>query len=219
MIKKLIFILLVVILLVAGAVVSMADDDMATVKNLMAEKTGLSGSSVSNSTGMTTYIDDFSYEAVIEQYKDVFFDKDNIHEGVYIKEINALNDQKSTNPQDYILGGSLVEDVIIPKGDCLVLMVFAETEDGYSLIATPKYIYSDLLSMYKFRMPDTGKEKPDRIRIIAFMRSDYENLELGKNLEITDHVIIVETVNKGFNIRNSLKNTTETLKQVESILN
>ena len=219
MVKKMMFILLVVILLVAGAVVSMADDDLAAIKSLMADKTGLSGDAVSNSTGTTTHMNGFPYEEVIEKYKDVFFNKDSVHEGLYIKEINTLNDQKSTNPQDYLLGGTLIEDVKIPKGDCLVLMVFAETEDGYSMAATPKYIYSDLLSLHRFRMPNTGKNNPDHIRIIVFMRTEHENLELGKNLEITDHVITVEMVNKGFNVKNSLKNTTETLKQVESILN
>lgn len=219
MAKKLLFILLVVFLFAAGAVVSMADEDPAAIKGVVAEITGTSIAAVSNKTDNTIYIDAFSSD-VIERYGDLFFNRNSVKGNVYFidSQIKIEKDKESADPQDYMLCATLVEDVKLVKGDCLVVMAFIKTDDGYSLLRTPKYMYSDLLGWYEFRLPNTGKENPNRIRLIVYLKSAHEDLELGKNLQITDHEVVIELGNKGFK-KSSLMNTFETIKQVESKLN
>jgi hypothetical protein len=220
MIKKLMFILLVAVLFAAGAVVSMADDDLASVKNLADEKTGWSGIPVTNNSGAAMYIDEFSHQAVIDKYSEVIFDRQSQAGGIYFKEdkTKLVKDEESSNIQDYKLTATLLDSVKLTDGDSIVIMVFVETDDNYTLLTVPKHLYTPWLRWYKFRLPHTGKDKPNNVRMVAFQKSQWKSLELGVNLEITDRTEIIENENPDFDFKGSLKNSRETIKQVEIVL-
>lgn len=220
MVKKLMFILVVVILFTASAVVAMADDDLASLSGLTADITGLSGIPAANNTDAAMYIEEYSHQTVIDKYSEVFFDEKSNAGGVYLKEDKTiiLKDTDSTNVQDYILTATLMDTVKLADGDSIVVMAFVKTNDTYTLLRTPKQMYTDWLSWYTFKLPFTGKDKPNNVRIIAFLKSDWQSLELGTNLEIIDQTVIIENVNPGFDFKGTLKNSRETIKQVEIVL-
>lgn len=216
MIKKLMFILLVGVLFTACAVVSMADDDPVSIKNLAAEKNGWFGIPVTNNTGDGLYIEEYSDQAVIDRYSEVFFDEEKQAGGVYLEEgeTKLVKDEESSNVQDYKLTATKLDTVKLAEGDSIVVMAFVKTEDSYELLTIPKNLSAPWFRWYKFRLPHTGKDKPNHVRVIAFLKSQWKTLELGVNLEITDLMEIIEKEDTGFNFKNSLKNSIDTIKQM-----
>ncbi|MBP7175981.1 MAG: hypothetical protein KBA53_07160 [Thermoclostridium sp.] len=220
MIKKLMFILLVVFMLAAGAVVSMADDDPILVKNFIADKNGLSGLPAPKSSSEAMYIEEYSHQAVIDQYSDIFFSETELAGGVYLKEesINLVKDVDSSNIQDYKLTVTLLDTVKLAEGDSIVVMAFVKKEDTYTQLTIPRYLSTPWSRFYKFRLPYTGKDNPNHVRVVAFLKSQWKSLELGVNLEITDRSEIIVAETPGFNLKNSLINSWDTIRRVESIL-
>lgn len=217
MAKKLTFLLLLVILMAAGAVISMADDDTASLRDLAVENTGNQLSvPVSDNADEPGYIEGYSHQTVIDKYRTLFIDKENQTDGVYLKDIQVLKDEESSNIQNYTLWATLLDGAQLDDGDSIVVMAFVETEDTYELLGTPKQIFARFMSPYKFKLPFVGKENPNNIRVVAFPKSAFNSLELGVNLEITDRVVVIET--ESFNLKSSLRNSFDTIKQVENIL-
>jgi len=218
MIKKLMFISLVVLLFTAGAVVSMADDDRVSVRSLAAEKAGWS--SAANQIEEDLYIEEYSHQVVIDQYADVFFDEKSQAAGVFLKEdgTKLVKDEDSSNPQDYKLTATMLSTVKLAEGDSVVIMAYVETDGKYDRLTVPKNLSTPWLRWYKIRLPHTGKDKPNYVRVIAFQKSQWQTLKLGLNLEITDLLVVIENENTGFNFKSSLKNSRDTIKQVENIL-
>jgi len=216
MIKKLMFVLLVMVLLTAGTVFSMADDPVNPSDN----KSGWSDMPVTNNTDEGLYIDEYSSETVIDQYSGVFFDEESQAGGVYLAEgeIKLVKDEDSTNIQDYKLTATMMDTVELSDGDSIIVMIFVKTEDTYKLLTIPKNLTSTWLRWYKIRLPYTGKDNPNHVRVVAFQKSQWKSLELGVNLEVTDLSEIIENGNKNFNFRGSLKNCNDTIKQVGNIL-
>lgn len=217
MVKKLTFVLLVVVLLAAGAVVSMADDDLVSFSLTDGNTGSWSDAPVMDITDEDMYIEEYSHEAVINKYRALFLDKSNQMAGIYLKEVCITKDKESSNAQDYILSATLLDDVKLGSRDSIVVMAFVETNGTFELLGAPKQIYKDLLRWYKFRLPNIGKENPNNIRVVAFLKSDYNFLELGVNLEITDHEeYVIE--DESFDVKSSLKNSMDTIKLLEFIL-
>ncbi len=221
MIKRLMFILLVAFMFAAGAVVSMADDDPASIKNFMAEKKGGSDSPALNSSGAAQYIEEYSHQAVIDQYSDIFFSEEGLAGDVYMNEedIKLVKDVDSTNIQDYILSLTLMDTVKPTEEDPIVVMFFVKKEGTYTQLSFPRYLYKRWSRFYNIRLPYTGKDNPNHVRVVAFLKSQWKSLELGVNLEITDRSeTIVVAENPDFNLKSSLINSWDTIKRVESIL-
>jgi hypothetical protein len=65
-------------------------------------------------------------------------------------------------------------------------------------------------------LPFSGKENPNLIRVVAFLKSEWQSLELGENLEITNFEIIIEE--ESFIFKDSLKSSWDIIKSVENIL-
>lgn len=216
MIKKLIFVLLVGILFTAGAVVSMADDDPVSV-NVNNEK---SGTPAVTGADEGLYIDGYSNQTVIDKYADVFFDEESQAGGVYLVEgeTKLVKDEDSDNIQDYKLTATMLDTVKLSDGDSIVIMAFVKTDGKYKLLTVPKNLSTPWLRWYKIRLPHTGKDNPNHVRVIAFQRSKWESLQLGVNLEIIDLTEVIGNEKKDFNFLNTLKNCNDTIKRVGNIL-
>lgn len=217
MVKKITFILLVVVLLAAGAVVSMAGEDQGSF-NLSGINTGSwFDSPVLDITNEDMYIEEYSHEVVINKYSELFFDKDNQIAEVYLREVSFVKDTDSSNIQDYTLNARLLEEVKLESRDSIVVMAFVEKNGTYELLGAPKEGFKNCMGWYKLRFPNIGKENPNNIRVVAFLKSAYNSLELGVNLEITDYEEYV-TGDEGFNVKSTLRNSIDIIKQVEFIL-
>lgn len=216
MIKKLMFVLLVGILFTAGAVVSMADDAPVSV-NVNNEK---SGTPAVTGADEGLYIDGYSNQTVIDKYADVFFDEESQAGGVYLVEgeTKLVKDEDSDNIQDYKLTATMLDTVKLSDGDSIVIMAFVKTDGKYKLLTVPKNLSTPWLRWYKIRLPHTGKDNPNHVRVIAFQRSKWESLQLGVNLEIIDLTEVIGNEKKDFNFLNTLKNCNDTIKRVGNIL-
>ncbi len=213
--------LLVAFLFSIGSVASMGTEvDPSSTNNPAVEKNGWFGSAVTNDRDESTYIEEFSHQTVIDLYSDVFFNEKNQAANVFLKEdtIKLVKDEDSTNVRDYKLTATMLDNVRLTDGDSVVIMAFVETEDTYSLLTIPKNLSTPWLRWFKFRLPYTGKDKPNHVRVVAFLKSQWKALKPGENLEITDLLEIIESENPGFNLKASLKNSRDTIKQVENIL-
>lgn len=216
MAKKITFIMLIFILMAAGAVVSMAGgDDQAAMEDLSPERSiddlNASGSDIFDEDG---YVNESFCEAVINQYASVFMDKDSQAEGVCISNIKIQKDEKSDSKFDYLMWATVGADIQPGNGDPVIIMAFIGTEEGYELLETPQAFMKYIA--YKLKLPFEGQDKPNNVRIVAFPVSAADSLVLGENLEVTDYIIIIEK--SSFYFRGSLKNSRDTIKQVEDIL-
>lgn len=216
MLKKLMFVLLVGILFTAGAVVSMADDDLvpANINN------GKSGTPAAVGADEGLYIDGYSNQTVIEKYADVFFAEESQAGGIYLVEgeTKLVKDEDSNSIQDYKLTATMLDTVKLDDGDAIVIMAFVKTDEKYELLTTPKNLTSPWLRWYKIKLPHTGKDNPNHVRVIAFQKSKWESLQLGVNLEIIDLTEVIENNKKDFNFLDTLKNCNDTIKRVGNIL-
>jgi hypothetical protein len=214
MIKKLMFVLLVGILFTVGSVVSMADDDTVQTNDKNQE------SVIPAAAVEGLYIDGYSNQAVIDKYAEIFFDENNQASGVYLVEgeTRLVKDEDSDSIQDYKLTATMLDTVRLANGDSIVIMAFVKTDGTYQLLTTPKNLSWTWLRWYKVSLPHTGKDNPNHVRVIAFLRSQWESLQLGVNLEITDLLEIIENDDRGFDFLRSLKNCTDTIRQVGNIL-
>lgn len=205
MAKKLCFLLLVLALMVIGTLVSMADEDETAVKTV----TGLSAPVV-NTVEEGQYIEKYTHEAVLEKYGSLFFDEESQSSCVLIKEYIVKKNVLSDNIQDRVFSGELADDITLKNGDSVVVMVFVKNGDTYELLGTPKEAVTNYLRLYRLRLPFVGEDKPNHIRVVAFLKSRYKELALDKNVQITDMDITIQK--QGYNIKDSLMNTLETLE-------
>lgn len=205
MAKKFCFLLLVLLLMAIGTVVSMADEDEAGAKIVAGMAVPVANTAVEEQ-----YIDKYTHEAVIEKYQSMFFNEESQSSCVLIKQYVVKKNDLSNNIQDYLVSGELASDVTLKNGDSVVVMVFAENNGTYELLGTPKEAVTNYLRLYRLRLPFVGEDKPNHIRIVAFLKSEYKDLSLDKNVQITDMKIVVQK--QGYNIRDSLLNTLETLE-------
>ncbi len=205
MAKKLCFLLLVLVLMVIGTLVSMADEDETAAKTV----TGLSAPVV-NTVGEGQYIEKYTHEAVLEKYGSLFFDEESQSSCVLIKDYIVKKNALSDNIQDHVLSGELAGGITLKNGDSVVVMVFVKNGDTYELLGTPKEAVTNYLRLYRLRLPFVGEDKPNHIRVVAFLKNEYKQLALDKNVQITDMDIVIQK--QGYNIKDSLMNTLETLE-------
>ena len=180
MAKKLCFLLLVLVLMAIGTLVAMADGDETAVKTV----TGMAAPVV-NTAEEGQYIEKYTHEAVLEKYGSLFFDQESQSSCVLIKEYIVKRNVLSDNNQDYLLSGELANGITLKNGDSVVVMVFVKNDDTYELLGTPKEAVTNYLRLYRLRLPFVGGDKPNHIRVVAFLKSGYKELALDKNVQIT----------------------------------
>lgn len=224
MAKKLTFVIMVFLLMIAASVVSMAiDDDFAAVKNVSAEKTGnwMNSNVIDYSDIDANAMDnideaiisqEYSHEYVIQEYESSLFDKSNQFEGVYMEHIDILKQNTSADDRDYVLTATLKDEVEL-DGDAVVIMVFVEKDGTYELLREPAEINNKMFGGYLLTMPYTGNDKPNHIRVVAFLKNSYQVLEPGVNVEIVDQVI--EVRGKDNDIKSTLLSRDQTYNNVK----
>jgi len=227
MAKKLFFTLLVLGLIAGGAVVSLATGDEVVNFNGALADTTADGILVPelNNWDMQ-YIDEdiqdeaYIYKKMIEEYDSLFFDKDIKTENVYIKDIVIKkSDSKNDVDHDYELLVTLDDGVTLANGDYIIVMAFIEKDGGYELLGTPINVFIKYPKPYKFELPFVGKEQPNRIRIIAFPKSSYDNFTLEDNLQVEHKEVIIPEPRQNFSIRGSLINTQESFNIIKKLGN
>lgn len=227
MAKKLFFVLLVIGLIAGGAVVSMATGDKGVnFDGALAEIT-LNGTLVPGvSVEDVQYIEDdiqeeeYIYKKMIEEYDSLFFDKNIQTDKVYIKDIVIKkSDSKKDVIQDYDLLVTLNDSVNLEYGDFIIVMAFVEKDGGYELLGTPIKVFIKYPKPYKFELPFVGEEQPNRIRIIAFPKSSYDQFTLEDNFQVEHKEVIIREPKQSFSIRSSLINTRESFNFVKKLGN
>jgi hypothetical protein len=204
-------------MMAAGSVVAMADEESAPLMNMIAETNeNMQNIVMFDEAVQGEYIEEYSHQAVFNKYQDLFQDREIQMEGVYLKNICINKSKESYNNQDYTLSAMLLDEVVLENGESIVVMAFVQTDDSCELLGTPKQMFAKLMKPYNFRLPFSGKENPNLIRVVAFLKSEWQSLELGENLEITNFEIIIEE--ESFIFKDSLKSSWDIIKSVENIL-
>ncbi len=230
--KKIFFVLLVFGLLACGTVVSMATiDDVINFNGALSDST-LTGATITGiNSGHEQYIEEtlqedvlqeeaYTYEKMIEEYDSLFFDKYIETENVYIKDIVIKQqDLRGASIQDYEISVTLDDSVVLKDGDSIIIMAFVENGDKYELLGAPSKVVIKYPKPYRFELPFVGDKQPNKIRIVVFPKSSYDNVTLEKNLQIEDREVIIPDPKKNFSIRGSLINSIECLNIIKKLGN
>ncbi len=229
MTKTFVFFLLIFILMIAGAVVSMATgDDMDMSDNLPTENSNtaemildydaLQDFFPSEETDVLEIepedfqTEEYSTEYVLEKYQSLFFEDEIQSESELVSIKINQNSDGNSSIQDYIVAGTVTETIELAMDDSMMLMIFIEKDDTFEFLAYPEE--GSALIKSKVKLPFTGKDNPNRIRFIAFPKKSYDQLELDKNLQITDMEIIITTPFE--RLKEKLLNTEDSLKYLEN---
>lgn len=221
MAKKVVFIIMIFLAMLAGAVISMADDDNQV------EFGQISGSEEASylsdiplqevqEAEEDQSSEEYPYQDIIDKYGSLILDKNNVAEGVLLKEITIHKNKSGTNTQDFSLSATVNDEVQLADGDFIIVMVFVEVDESYKFMGTPLKVKKDLMRPYKIQLPITDDEQTYNIRVVAFLNSGCDFLKLGENLEISDIVYTLSQEN--FNVKNSLKNSWDLIEQIKNIL-
>jgi len=224
MAKKILFAALLFVLILAGSVVSMADEDNNTVINdniNNGTSFGTSGSLfngfVGNNPAYETAAsgveeavnEEFSAEAVIEKYGSLFFDEEVQSEIKLVSIINIEHDGESKDIGDFVISALVAEDAELDYDESLILMIFIKKDNNFEPLADPVEGYAWFLQ--KVHFPNIGKDNPNHIRFVVFPKSSINNLELDKNLQITDMEHIVIAPSAWDKLKKFLLNTQQSL--------
>jgi len=227
MAKKILFIAVLFILIIAGSVISMADEDKSAdlnndnintntetsfdTGNLLDSFIG-NGSTydASGEGGEGAVNEAYSAEAVIEKYGSLFFDEEVQSDIKLIDIINIEHDGESKNVGDFVISALVTEDVDLGYDESLILMIFMKKDGTFEPLADPEEGCAWFLTKVNF--PNIGKENPNYIRFIVFPKSDYNELELDVNLQITDmEHVVVEPSSRWDKLKEFLLNTQQSL--------
>ncbi|HZK25940.1 MAG TPA: hypothetical protein VFD00_00160 [Thermoclostridium sp.] len=205
MLKKIMFILLVSSLMILGSLVCMAygDDDinegsyMATRLNDFVDF----APSAVNVENDAPQEEEYSDEAVIEQYSSLFFETEDETEVEFITDIQDCVDKESQKCTFY---ATISENIQIDEGDNIVVMAFVQKDDSYELLASGEFeITIKYLRPIELNLPNTGKDNPNYVRIIVFPKNSYDNLSLD-NVQIYCKTKVID--NKKFDFESTLFN-------------
>lgn len=217
MAKKLFFMLLILGLLAVGAVAS-----MATVGGVFNFSGAMADATLTGVTIPGIHIEDeqhieeasqeeaYTYEKMIEEYDSLFFDKYIETKNVYVKDIVIKQqDTRNASAQDYELSVTLDDSVVLENGDSIIIMAFVEKDGVFELLVAPNSVVIKYPKPYRFALPFVGERHPNRIRIIGFPKSSYDDITLENNLQIEDREVVIPEPKQNFSIRNSLINSKE----------
>jgi hypothetical protein len=229
MAKKILFVALLFILIIAGSIVSMADEDNSAVLNNDNTNTNanteasfdtgnLFDSFIGNSStydisaeGNEGAVNEaYSAEAVVEKYGSLFFDQEVQSEIKLVDIINIEHDGESKNVEDFVVSALVTEDVDLDYDESLILMIFIKKDDKFEPLADPEEGCAWFLTKVQF--PNIGKENPNHMRFVVFPKSDYNNLQLDVNLQITDmeHIVVAPS-SRWDKLKEFLLNTQQSL--------
>lgn len=196
MLKKICFVLLIFTFMIAGALVSFAakDGNVAMLKEEQPEE--------------------YSPEAVIEKYSSLFFDENNETDNEYLKGIKITEERTTVDDiQDYNFSAELSDTVQLENGNPIVVMIFVKVGNKYKLLSDPEECNMGLIEPISIYLPNTGKDNPNYIRVIAFPKNSYNELSLD-NIQIYDTEIVIIK----YDVKDTLKTLNDILKPIYNII-
>lgn len=218
MLKKLSFIILVFSFMLFGAVAAMAiegeGDSLSNIEGDVTTNPVLPAIEIHNEEQQE---EEYSHEAVIEEYSSLFFNIDNKTENEFIKEerIKIVEDSSTKDDiQDYSIYATLSDDIHLEEGNTIVVMAFLKMGDSFELLGNPeeKFKLGGLMEPISFSLSNVGEDDSYYIRVIAFPKNSYKDLSID-NIQIYD----LEIVNFDFDINNTLLTVEDIFKQFDII--
>ena len=209
MTKRFVFLLVLVLVLMASTLTALAGNEVPSVDRVTEEK---APPAITSPGGIAYYA---------KQNKDVFFDPDTTSDADFLVTLSATRDTRAIDPLRYILTGSVLRapgETVTTAEDTVILLLYIKREGEFvplitidarlhadtNMVETPLLVYS------KVMLDNLGNDKVNEVRVIAFRKTDADDLALGKTLQISDMKIVARTtvldrlrISMG-NIQNSL---------------
>ena len=192
MTKRFVFLLVLVLVLMASTVTALAGNEVPTVDRVTEVNTP---PAITSPGGISYYA---------KQNKDVFFDPDTASDTEFLVTLSATRETRAIDPLRYILTGSVLRapgETVTTAEDTVMLLLYIRREGEFvplttidarlhadtNMVETPLLVYS------KVMLDNLGSDKVNEVRVIAFRKTDADNLVLGETLQITDMKIVART--------------------------
>ncbi len=194
MTKRFIFLLVLVLVMIASALTAFAGNEVPSM--------GLSLVTEDKAPPTITTPGGIAYYE--EKNAALFFDPDNASEEEFLVTMSSRRDTRAVDPLRYLLTGSVLRapgETVDSSEDTVILLLYIKRDGEYVPLATidaklhadTNMVESPLLFYTKVMLDNLGNDKVNELRIIAFRRTDADQLELGKTLQITDMKVVART--------------------------
>ena len=192
MTKRFVFLLVLVLVLMASTLTALAGNEVPSVDLVTEEK---APPAITSPGGIAYYA---------KQNEDVFFDPDTTSDSDFLVTLSTTRDTRAIDPLRYILTGSVLRapgETVTTSADTVILLLYIKREGEFvplttidarlhadtNMVETPLLVYS------KVMLDNLGNDKVNEVRVIAFRKTDADDLALGKTLQITDMKIVART--------------------------
>lgn len=192
MTKRFVFLLVLVLVLMASTLTALAGNETPVPGAVTEEK---SPPAITSPGGIEYYA---------KKNEAVFFAPDKTSESDLLVKLSAIREIREINPLRYVLTGSVIRaegEVVSSAMDTVIVLLYIKRDGEYvplktidaklhpdtNMVETPYLIHAKVL------MDNLGNDKVNEIRLIAFRKTDADQLVLGKTLQVSDMRIVART--------------------------
>ncbi len=197
MTKRFVFLLVLLLVLLTSTVTVLAFDTNPPPAAAKVAYTEVKVPDITSPGGVTYYTN---------KNASLFFNQDNQSKENFLVCVSANRDLKTNDLLRYTLSGSIktdenAADATEDSNDPLIVLLYIKIDGAYeplntidaktykdtNMLETNRLIYAKVL------LQNLGNEKVNQLRMIAFRKSQLNQLELDKNLQITDLKVVART--------------------------